>query len=310
MLCAEAVFLQLNSDAEWQNRIYGKRKTHKQMASLHPSCPALAGNMPYFPKLLPNYCLGFQMRRAPSSKPNIYFTGNAEACSSELCILQMLTHWFWPSLSIEEPLEFKWAPVCSREKETNTNRLSNLLSPHLQSCPRAPCCASSKSSLRTRNKKAAAVFEEDEEESYQPTKVISLKIYIQGIWAHLGPTYRNWAMTNIICLSSSLAWFITCQITIIWGCNCLLIWAIQFCSETRETGLTLNPFKESIQYTSKINNMHNTQCNTAITVVIQILWLLYSVQMQKDGGFTRFLDAHLFQTYSFHTNIPLLRLTE
>lgn len=150
------------------------------------------------------------------------------------------------ALSIEELLEFKRAHVCSRAKETNTNRLSNLLSPHLQSHPRDSCCASSKFSLRTRNKKAAAVLEEAEKESYQPTKVISLKIYIQRIRAHLGPTYRNWAMTNIFCLSSLLAWFFTCQITIIWGCNCLLIWAIQFCSETRETGLPLNPFKERL----------------------------------------------------------------
>lgn len=76
MLCAKAVFLQLDSDAEreWQNRIYGERKTHKQMASLPPSCSTLAGNMPYFRKLMPNYCFGFPMGRASSSKLNIYFT--------------------------------------------------------------------------------------------------------------------------------------------------------------------------------------------------------------------------------------------
>lgn len=231
MLCAEAVFLQLDSDAEreWQNRIYGERKTHKQMAPLQPSCSTLAGNVPYFPKLLPNSCFAFPMGRAPSSKLNIYFTENPEACSSELCILRkMLTCWFWPSLL----LEFKWAHVCSRGKETNTNKLSNLLAPQLQSCPRVPCSASSKFSLRKRNKKEAEVSEEEEEEdSYQPTKGISLKIHIQRISAHLGPTYRNWAMTNINCLSSSLAWFFTCQVTIIWGCNCLLIYLLIYFTE-------------------------------------------------------------------------------
>lgn len=75
MLCAEAVFLQLDSDAEreWQNRIYGERKTHKQMASLHPSCSTPAGNMPYFRKLMPNYCFGFPMGRAPLFKTKYLF---------------------------------------------------------------------------------------------------------------------------------------------------------------------------------------------------------------------------------------------
>lgn len=51
------------------------------------------------PLLLPNSCFGFPMGRAPSSKLNIYFTENSEACSSELYTLsKMLTRWFWPSL--------------------------------------------------------------------------------------------------------------------------------------------------------------------------------------------------------------------
>lgn len=156
MLCAEAVFLQLDSDAEreWQTRIYGEWKTHKQMASLHPSCSTLAGNVPYFPKLLPNYCFGFPMGRAPSSKYLFHW----EFRSSFFRALYTQQDAHTPVLTIsalssEEFLEFKWAHVCSRGKQINTNRLSNLLSPQPQSCTRVPCSASSKFPLKTRNKK-------------------------------------------------------------------------------------------------------------------------------------------------------------
>lgn len=253
-LCAEAVFLQLNSDAarEWQNRKYGERKfTNRWLLFTHPAqhwqemCPTSLTS-PQLLLWIPNgksslfktkYLFHWEVR-------SLFFRTLHTEQDAHTLVLTI------SALSIEELLEFKWAHVCSRGKETNTNRLSNLLSPHLQKCPRGPCSASSKFSLSTRNKKEAEVSEEEEEEdSYQPTKVISLKTYIQRIWAPLGPIYRNWAMTNIICPSSLLAWFFICQETIIWGCNCFLIWAIQFCSETRETGLTLNPLKQRLYST-------------------------------------------------------------
>lgn len=52
--------------------LYGEWKTYKQMASFHPSCSTLAGNIPYFLKLLPNYCFGFPKQKPSFSKLNIY----------------------------------------------------------------------------------------------------------------------------------------------------------------------------------------------------------------------------------------------
>lgn len=134
---------------------------NKQMASLHPSCSTLAGNTPCFPKLLHNYCFGFPMGRAPSSKLDLFHWEFRSLFFRALYTeqdahMQVLT---LSALSSEELQEFKWAHVCSRRKETNTNRPSNLLSPHLQSCLRVPCPASSKFSLRTRHEE-----EEEEEE--------------------------------------------------------------------------------------------------------------------------------------------------
>jgi len=66
-----------DAETEAENRIYGgyfygERKTHKQVASFHPSCSTVSGNMPYFLELLPSYCFGIPRRRAPFPKPNTY----------------------------------------------------------------------------------------------------------------------------------------------------------------------------------------------------------------------------------------------
>ena len=88
------------------------------------------------------------------SKTKHLFTESSEADSSVLHIEQDACTLFWiiSISSTEGLLELKQSHVCSRRQETNTNRLSNLRSPHLPCCPRVPCSASSKFWLRARNK--------------------------------------------------------------------------------------------------------------------------------------------------------------
>lgn len=84
----------LASDAERerQNRIYGgyfygELKIYKRMASFHLSCSTVAGNMPYFLKLLPSFCFGFPKRISPFSKLNIY------SLRVQKLILQSSVYW-------------------------------------------------------------------------------------------------------------------------------------------------------------------------------------------------------------------------